>query len=214
MKKVLLISSTFLLCTWILTSCAAMFGYVAKYDISLSSVESPIDAGEQYGETKVMQHVEDGTTKYSYEDDYIETTWFVGSTQFFFTIRNKSNHSLKINWDDISYVDIYGNVGRVMHSGVKYTDRNNSQPSTTIPRNAKISDILLPTDNVYYVSGQYGGWREKLLIPSNYQTQEDYNNNASKLIGKTMTIMMPIIIEGVQNDYSFIFSIDDLIQND
>lgn len=190
-----------------------MLGFSAKYDISLSSVESPIDASKQYGETKVTQHTEDGITKYSYEDDYIATTWYVGHTEFNFTLKNKTNHSLKINWDDISYVDIYGNVGRVMHSGVKYTDRNSSQPSTTIPKNAKISDILLPTDNVYFLSGQYGGWSEKPLIPNNFSTQNEGTDNTSKYIGN-LTIMMPIIIEGIQNDYTFVFSVNNIIQSD
>ena len=100
-----------------------------------------------------------------------------------------------------------------MHSGVKYTDRNASQPSTTVPKGASITDILLPTDNVYYVSGQYGGWRESYLIPCVYQTQEAFNTSAPEMVGKTMTIMMPIIIENVQNDYSFTFNIDELLNN-
>lgn len=39
-----------------------------------------------------------------------------------------------------------------MHSGVKYTDRNNSQPATSIPKGASLSDILLPTDNVFLLA--------------------------------------------------------------
>ena len=206
-KKLLFLSLLF--CSCFLTSCSALLGYTALYDISLASVECPTNVKEQYGETKVVKFEEEGTTKYTYEDNYIETIWYVGTKQFYFTLKNKSNHAIKINWDDISYVDINGNVGRVMHSGVKYTDRNNSQPPTTIPRNAKISDILLPTDNVYYISGEYGGWKESYLISSKYQTQEDFNNKAGDIVGKTLTIMMPIMIEGIQNDYTFIFSVDN-----
>lgn len=61
----------------------------------------------------------------------------------------------------MSYIiSTFGQVGRVMHSGVKYIDRNNSQPASVILKGATLSDIILPTDNVYYISGQYGGWRE------------------------------------------------------
>ena len=137
--------------------------------------------------------------------------WYVGLKQFNFTLNNKSGHSLKINWDDISFVDTEGQVGRVMHSGVKYTERNNSQPATTVPKGASISDILLPTENVYFVSGQYGGWRENYLLPCVYQTPEAFNAGASSLVGKTMTIMMPIMIENVQNDYTFTFNIEKLL---
>ena len=164
-----------------------------------------------FGETKVVTFDEEGISKYRYEDDYIDIVWYVSSKQFNFTLKNKSGHTLKINWDDVSYVDTKGQVGRVMHSGVKYAERNSSQPATTVPKGASISDILLPTDNVYYVSGQYGGWRESYLIPCVYKTPEAFNAEASGYVGKTMTVMMPIMIENVQNDYTFTFNIDKLL---
>lgn len=197
--------------TFLLSSCGSFKSYVASYSIGLSEVESPKDAKQQFGETKVVNFNEDGVDKYRYEDDYIDIVWYVGMKQFNFTLKNKSGHSLKINWDDISFVDIKGQVGRVMHSGVKYTERNNSQPATTIPKGANISDLLLPTDNVYYISGQYGGWRERYLIPCIYKTPEAFNAEASSYIGKSMSIMMPIMIENVQNDYTFKFNIDKLL---
>lgn len=40
---------------------------------------------------------------------------------------------------------------------------------------------------------------------------EDFNSGASSLVGKTMTVMMPIMIENVQNDYTFTFNIDKLL---
>jgi hypothetical protein len=193
------------------SSCGAFKSYVANYSVGLSAVESPKDAKQQFGETKVVNFNEDGINKYRYEDDYIDIVWYVGSKQFNFLLKNKSGHTLKINWDDVSFVDYKGQVGRVMHSGVKYTERNNSQPSTTIPKGASISDLLLPTENVYYVSGQYGGWRESYLIPCVYKTPEAFNSEAPTYVGKTMTIMMPIMIENVQNDYTFKFNIDKLL---
>lgn len=196
-----------------LTSCGAFKSYVASYSVGLTAVESPADAKQQFGETKVVTFDEEGVSKYRYEDDYINIVWYVGMKQFNFTLTNKSGHTLKINWDDVSYVDTKGQVGRVMHSGVKYTERNNSQPATTVPKGATISDLLLPTENVYYVSGQYGGWRENYLLPCVYKTSEDFNAGASSLVGKTMTVMMPIMIENVQNDYTFTFNIDKLLNS-
>lgn len=183
---------------------------MARYSIGLTTVESPANARQQFGATKVVTFSEDGVSKYRYEDDYIDIVWYVGMKEFHFTLTNKSQHTLKINWDDISYVDVNGQVGRVMHSGVKYAERNNSQPATTVPKGAKISDILLPTDNVYFETGSSGGWRETRLV-SNYYKAEEFNKEAGLLIGKTMTIMMPIMIENVQNDYTFTFNIDKLL---
>jgi hypothetical protein len=207
MKKLFLFS---LLASGILfCSCGAFKSYVANYSVDLTAVESPTDAKVQFGETKVVSFKEEDVNKYRYEDDYINIVWYVSSKNFHFTLKNKSNHTIKINWDDISYVDYEGNTGRVMHSGVKFIERNNSQPATTVPKNASISDLLTPTENVYY--SEYGGWLEKRLIPSIYQTPEDFASKASTYVGKTMTILMPIMIENVQNDYTFDFSISSLL---
>lgn len=198
------------MCLLALQSCGV--SYVASYSVGLSSVESPADAKQQFGETKVVSFNEEGLTKFQYEDDFIDIIWFVDSKQFNFTLKNKTQYSMKICWDDISYVDIDGQSGRVMHAGVKYNERNNSQPSTTIPRGASISDLLLPTNNVSYISGGYGGWwSETLLIPSVYPTQEAYDLKAESYVGKTMSIMMPVVIQNVQNDYIFTFNIDALL---
>lgn len=196
-----------------LSSCGAFNNYVADYSIGLKTVESPANAKQQFGETKVVNFQDGTTNKYRYEDDYIYIVWYVGAKQFNFDLTNKSGHTLKINWDDISYVDYKGQTGRVMHSGVKYTERNNSQPASTVPKGANLSDLLLPTENVYYVSGQYGGWREKYLIPCVYSDAATRDAQASAYIGKTLTIMMPIMIENVQNDYTFTFSIDKLLND-
>lgn len=195
----------------VLTSCGMLKSYTASYSVQLSAVESPADAKKQFGETKVVTFKDGEVDKYRYEDDFIEIIWYVSTKQFNFKLTNKSNHTIKINWDDISFVDYDGKVGRVMHAGVKYTDRNGSQPATTVPKNASIEDLLLPTENVYYLSGQYGGWREKLLIPSIYQTPEAFAAGANEYVGKTMKILMPIMIENVQNDYTFEFNIASLL---
>ena len=199
-----------MLSAFALSMCGVFKNYIASYSVGLSSVESPAGAKQQFGETKVVTFNEGGVSKYRYEDDYINIVWYVDSKQFNFNLTNKSGHTLKINWDDISYVDYNGKTGRVMHSGVKYTERNNSQPSSSVPKGASLTDILLPTENVYYVSGQYGGWREQNLIPSIYKDEATRAVQAPKYVGKTMTIMMPIVIENVQNDYSFTFIIDEL----
>ncbi len=206
MKKNYLVA--FALFASMLTLSSCVTSYMASYSVGLSSVESPADAKKQFGETKVVTFKEGEVDKYRYEDDFIEIVWYVGLKKFNFELKNKSTHTMKINWDDISYVDINGKTRRVMHAGVKYIERNNSQPATSIPKGASLSDILLPTDNVILSSGLYGGWIESNLIPSYYSTSEAMANGAESYVGKKMTILMPIMIENVQNDYTFVFNID------
>ena len=197
------------ICALLFSSCGV--SNLANYSIGLKTVESPANAKQQFGETKIVNFQDGETNKYRYEDDYINIVWYVDSKRFYFDLTNKSGHTIKINWDDISYVDYNGKVGRVMHSGVKYTERNNSQPASTVPKGATLSDILIPTENVYFISGRFGGWREKYLIPCVYNDASTRDAQASSYVGKTMTIMMPIMIENVQNDYTFTFNIDKLL---
>lgn len=120
MKKIFCYGFLFVL----LASCSS----VAYYSMGLQKVESPQNARQQFGETKVVSITEGGVEKYRYEDDFIRVTWFVLPKQFSFNLRNKSNHTIKINWDDISMIDIYGNAKRVIHSGVKYIEKKIVSP--------------------------------------------------------------------------------------
>lgn len=203
MKTKILLS---VLTAMLLSSC---FGPRLIYNVGLSNVEAPADAKKQYRETKIVTLEEDGKSGYKYENDYIDISWFVGSSQFSFNLKNKSEYSIKIPWDDVTYINTVGSVGRGMHLGVKYIDRNNSQPASVIPKGASLSDIVQPTDNVYYVSGQYGGWRTSNLFNFNID-KTNLEISKAPYIGKTVRILLPILIQDVRNEYVFEFKIDDI----
>lgn len=191
-----------------LTSCGSLF-MTTSYNTSLVSVESPADAKIKYGETKIVNTIgEDGISKYTYEDDYINIVWYIGRTQLNFFLTNKSGYSIKLPWDDMAYVDEDGKTMRVIHSGIRLVDRNAAQATTVIPKNATLNDILIPSENIYYISGEFGGWRESPLFPK-YSSQEEANN--SPVLGKTVRIIFPIIIQDVQNEYIFEFSVDSVV---
>jgi hypothetical protein len=191
-----------------MTSCMTYQGF---YNVGLQNVERPENAKERYGESKIVNFEEEGKTKYSYEDDMIKIVWLPLSTQFGFTLQNKTDHSIKIIWDEAVYVDPNGSSGRVMHTGVKYIDRNNPQPPTVIVKNANIDDMIVPTDNIYYVSGQYGGWRTKPMLPNRANTQEELNALIQQYIGKEVRVLLPLEIQGTVNEYIFTFKVEDFI---
>ena len=203
MKKAMSLPLT-VICAVLLLSGCSMYTY-PTYSVSLCKVEQPEDAKQQFGETKIVSSNDENLTKYTFEDEYIRISWYLTRTSLHFLLTNKSQHSIKIPWDDMVYVDIYGQTGRVMHSGIKYIDRNNSQPASVVPRGTTISDLVMPTDNVYYVSGQYGGWSEHPLLPR-YTTTEEIQS--SGVVGKSMKVLFPIQIENVTNEYTFEFCID------
>ena len=204
MKKIIY---TMIIAT-MLTGCMTYQGF---YNVGLQEVERPENAKERYGESKIVNFEEEGKTKYSYEDDMIKIIWLPLSTQFGFTLKNKTDHSIKIIWDEAVYVDQNGSSGRVMHAGVKYTDRNNPQPPTVVVKKANIDDMIVPTDNVYYVSGQYGGWRTKPMFPNRASTQEELNALTQKYIGKEVKVLLPLKIQETINEYIFTFKVEDFI---
>jgi hypothetical protein len=191
-----------------IAGCATFQTFQALYDIGLYEVERPTQAKERYGESKITKVQEEGVEKYYFEDDMVKIVWIPTPYQISFVLTNKTDHSIKIVWDEAAYVDENGVSHRVMHEGVKYIDRNNPQPPTVVVRKGTIVDSIFPTDYVYYVSGEYGGWREKPLFPTFGYTAEGIRDKAEQYVGKTIQVLLPLQIEGVVNEYIFSFKIN------
>ena len=178
------------------------------YDLGLKNVEVPKNSKQQFSESMLKTTSEDGVTMYSFEDDMIAIAWYATSTQFHFILRNKTNHSIKIPWDEVAYINPSGQSMRCIHSGVKLIDRNNAQAPTVIAKNSTLSDLLMPAEHIYYISGKYGGWRERSLF-GEYKSQEEAKQ--SGLIGTKVSVLLPIMIENVTNEYLFQFELKDII---
>lgn len=185
--------------------------YYATYHTRLMTVEFPVDDTQEYSPSMVT-HIESDKEDNLYKDKNIAISWRVTNTGLAFTLTNVSDHnSIRINWEDICYIDIYGNVNRVMHSGVKYADKNAIQPSTIIPRGATIYDELVPTNNVSYIDKV--GWVESGLFPQAYNYLDEFKEIQKNYIYKTIKIFFPLIIKGIQNDYVFEFLIVDIMED-
>lgn len=208
MKKMLFVAVIPLLGLFsLLTSCATQFDTVTA---SLYNVEAPKDAKTRYGETKIVPIQIDGKTNYQYEDDYIDIKWSVGQKEFYFTLKNKSDYTIRLPWEDVSYVNILGSTGRVMHNGIKYSEKNNSQPPSVIPKNSSLTDVILPTDNVHYINvGTSSSWVTIPLINLSID-KNNFEESKKQWIGKTVRVLLPIVIEGVKNDYIFEFRVEDI----
>ncbi|MDP2993122.1 MAG: hypothetical protein Q8N82_07165, partial [Deltaproteobacteria bacterium] len=178
--------------------------YKADYQISLNKVERPEKAGNRYGPQKVDAIATDQKYRFAFEDDMVKILWFVGSTNINFLLQNKTNYSVKIPWDEAAYVDEYGRSHRVMHSGVKYTDRDKPQPPSVIVRKGSIEDIVYPTDYVSWSSGtrySSGSWTEKPLLLSmdfhgqylkgKYSSLAEFEEAVNKNIGKQIQVLLP-----------------------
>jgi len=141
----------------------------------------------------------------SFQDSIIQIKWNYTITAFEFTLLNKTNKSLKVIWEEASYIDENGQSNRIFHKGVKYIDRSQSQPSTTIIRGTILSDLITPVDKVSYISGTYGGWVTKPLFNVNSWSTSGSKELEDKIRGKTVSILLPIAFEGRTREYIFNF---------
>ena len=176
--------------------------FKGSYKTALVRVEKPEDATNRYGETKTIQ--DEGVDKYSYNDSIIDVIIFGTKEQFSFALKNISNHSLKLIWNEAAFVGLDGSSSKIMHAGIKYSERENDQPATTIIKGAKIDDVATPTANVYYDEGYrigystYGnGWKTKSMLPAEY-----VGKNAGEI-----RLMLPIQVKDVVNEYTFVFKV-------
>jgi len=192
-------------CFLFLTGCAALTYHNFNYDMSLQEVRRPAEAQERYGEQKIFLSEKD--KNYVFEDEMVKIAWLLTPGKIGFILQNKTEHPVRIIWDEAAYVDENGETHRVMHSGVKYINRDQSQPPSVVVQNGKLSEVIIPTDYISYVSG----WSEQPLFPTGDMGELEKLKESSRVyIGKTFQVLLPIQIEGKTNDYVFIFKINDI----
>lgn len=167
-----------------------------QYIATLSKVEKPNNPNLRYGKTSTIEDKEKGETKYGYTDSQIDIFIYVSSTQFNFELKNVSETTQKLVWNEAVFVDTDGSSSKVMHVGTKYSEREGDQPSSTIIRGAKLDDIACPTKNVRY-SDVIHEWMTDNILPTKYIKEELPN----------IRLMLPIQIKDVINEYIFDFNV-------
>ena len=185
------------------------------YHIGLLQVEKPLEAKERYGASEIIKFETEEANKYSFEDELVKVVWFPPGDVLPFTLTNKTTHSIKLIWDEASYVDEYGVNHRVVHAGTRYVDRSKAQPPSVIARGATLTDLVYPSDYTYWEAkgrGLWGagkpiGWVEKPLFPTSIYNAEEL---AEAHRGKTFQVLFPLEVEGVVNEYIFLFKIQDV----
>lgn len=165
-----------------------------KYISALSKVEKPSNPSIRYGKTRIVED-ETEITQYRYVDNVIDILIVGSSKRFSFILKNISNNSIKIIWNEAVFVDFNGSTSKIMHNGTKYSQREGDQPATTIIKGAKIEDVVVPTCNIRY-SSILEDWVEDSMYPS----------TPNETPGQ-IRLMLPIQIKDVINEYVFVFDV-------
>ena len=186
------------------------FGPTLYYDLSLSSVSRPAALTDPYGEKTVDSSAEDEGPVYTYEDDNISITWIFTQYQFEFILTNKSDNSITLNWDNMKYVGYNGMTYGIIHKGIYLYEKDNVfQVPTVVPSKATYSDCISPV-NVNANATSVTGWKPGDFFPqgSSFRDNIDALRRASAQI--RVRILFQVLIDGVPNDYTFEFKINDI----
>jgi hypothetical protein len=209
------------------SGCTSARSFYVRYDVPMVNVERPVDVKQRYGDVETITLTD--SNKYFYADSLIDATFVVLSSSIDFSLTNKSEHTMKLIWDESGMIEPDNSLTRVMHTGVKYSERNNSMPASIIPRRGKIEDQATPVNRVYYNEGYYsqsisipGGWNTTGIFPSDTtitnssagsikaEDAEPFFLKAKKNIGTKIGLLLPLEIEGVKNEYTFWFQVKDV----
>lgn len=124
-------------------------------------------------------------------------------------IWNNYTSSIRILWDEAAYIDITGNAYRVIHNGIKFTDKEKAQVASTIPTDAKIEDCIIPVESIKYIGGTWTITPFKSYKFDNLAEAEDavyiLKDNPS-LIG--CTLLLPIMVDDRKIEYTLHFNGD------
>lgn len=159
-----------------------------RYHFQLSKIEKPQNPTIRHGKFKEVV-ADDAISKYLYEDNVISILWSDTKDMFVFLLKNNSENSLKVVWDEAAFVNEKNESGRIIHKGVAKGKANESQTPTVVLKGTELSDLIAPVDRL-----------DKWLIPR-------IGVQDPKMDGKTVKILLPIEIKGVVNEYIFTFDI-------
>lgn len=150
--------------------------------------------------------VETPSEKLAYSDSLIDVTFqiaeesealvidYIQYNGISFLLYNKSDSTVTIDWNKISFKDSNGSSGNsVMHTGVKYNECSSSKPSTVIPPKGKIQDMIIPCYGVRLLSGATSRWNMSFLPSARIRPNVDFG------------VFLPLQFGSITKNYEFNF---------
>ena len=172
------------------------------YDSVLAArLESKKNEGNYHFElTKVEKpkhnNIRKGTIKqgHIYEDNYISINWDAHEyyMRFDFALKNMTNNTMKLLWDEALIVNFDGFTERVIHKGADLEALQKAQQPAIIPSLAQMAD--------FYCSEKYFGDRK----PS--EGYGGYNNGGINA-DREMRLILPVQVGATTYTYSFTFTL-------
>jgi len=160
-----------------------------------------------------------------YTDSILTVKITIDHNKILMNLTNNTQNTLSLNWDNMIFVDIDGISQRVIHSGIKFNEKEKPQTPSKIIRLGSLNDILLIADKIRFIEGLYlpargflndpevnipSGWYSPAIVKSFCKnSKEELQIFASENIGKKIQFLIPIEVENKHYEYIFILEIID-----
>lgn len=180
------------------TNCNGAFYYQCFVDYKLTNVSR--------NESAMDNNITDSAAK-NYKDELLSATWGIDRNRANFTIKNNATGSIKVLWDDMAFVDINGESHRVIHKGIKYSEKEKEQAPSIIARNAELHDLIIPADKIYYQKS-WEKWAAYPFVDDFFYSPEDESTQHPN--GKVIQVLLPVIINEKRYEYQFKFEIENI----
>ena len=141
----------------------------------------------------------------SFRDKNIAVSLAVGAQSFQMRFENVTDAPVKIHWESAQYIDANGQPQRLMHSGIRFVDRNNPIPDQTVAARGVVEEAVIPVRNVFVSPQQKGGYDIRPLFALD-------SDAASRLKGKIITLFLPVEVNRQIIPYNFKIEITDCIK--
>lgn len=168
----------------------------ANYRMPLESVQRPAAVEERWGEYRVAPA---DTSGFIYSDDLVNVAVVPEGGLFYLLIHNQSEHTVELVWNSAAYVGPDGLVSRVNSGDTRVMDLGRDQPNQSIPAGARLSVTALP---VSLYEQTYGINRIRDFVP--------FVEDAPRFEASEIRLVLPLMVEGVVNEYTFVFAVRDL----
>lgn len=153
------------------------------------------------------------STIYEFHDHRVRFQWAIGSdARLDFVLDNLSPDTLHVLWEDARYVDEHLDSHRVLHAGVRISDRSNPRPEVTVPPLGKLVDFVLPEHLIVQNPAKPGELlRESPLVSLGDGNPRQTRREAKALRGRQIQVLLPMASRGATKSYRFAFQIDRVI---
>ena len=142
-----------------------------------------------------------------YKDELLNIAWSIDRNKINFTLKNNASGSIKILWDDMAFVGINGESKRIIHKGIKYSEKEKEQAPSIVARNTELHDLIIPADNIYYKKS-WEKWSAHPFVDDFLYSPED--EVSQRPDGQKIQVLLPIIVNEKRYEYQFVFEIEKI----